>query len=152
MAETILNEAAQHLAKSVRKSNEAVVNGALAAQERNIQLAQRVLEQSISVYKQQAEGATALTQALTERAADPRAAWQTWMDGAMAAQERNVQFTQKVMEQSIEALKTHAESAQALAQELLEQTRQQQEAFRALAQESFNTSLNTVFGVSRTNR
>ena len=152
MAEATLNEAAQNLAKSVRKSNETVVNGALAAQERNIQLAQRVLEQGISVSKQQAESATALAQALTERAADPRATWQTWMDGAMAAQERNVQFTQKVMEQSIEALKTHAESAQSLAQELLEQTRQQQEAFRALAQETFNASLNSVFGAPRASR
>ncbi|HEY7127679.1 MAG TPA: hypothetical protein VH540_27370 [Ktedonobacterales bacterium] len=152
MAEATLNEAAQNLAKSVRKSSETVVNGTIAAQERNIQLAQRVLEQGISVYKQQAESATALAQALTERAADPRAAWQTWMDGAMAAQERSVQYTQKVMEQGIEALKTHAESAQAISQELLEQTRQQQEAFRALAQETFNVSLNTVFGTTRAAR
>lgn len=152
MAEATLNEAAQNLAKSLRKSNETILNGAIAAQERNIQLAQRVLEQSISVYKQQAESATALTQALTERATDPRAAWQTWLDGTMAAQERSVQYTQKVMEQGIEALKTHTESAQALAQELLEQTRQQQEAFRALAQETFNASLNSVFGASRTSR
>lgn len=152
MAEATLNEAAQNLAKSVRKSSETVVNGTIAAQERNIQLAQRVLEQGISVYKQQAESATTLAQALTERAADPRAAWQTWLDGAMAAQERNVQYTQKVMEQGIEALKTHAESAQAISQELLEQTRQQQEAFRALAQETFNVSLNTVFGTTRAAR
>jgi hypothetical protein len=152
MAETTLNEAAQNLAKSLRTSNETVINGAIAAQERNIQLAQRVMEQSIATYKQQAESAVALAQALAERAVDPKAAWQTWMDSTVAAQERNIQFAQRAVEQGIEALKAHAEHAQALTQELLEQTQQQQEAFRTLAQEAFNASLSSVFGAPRTAR
>jgi hypothetical protein len=152
MAENKLNEAAQTLAKSVRKANETVINSAIAAQERNIQLAQRVAEQSIEVYKQQAESATALTQALIAQAGDPRAAWKTWMDGAVAAQERTIQFTQNLVEQGIQTLKAHSESAQAVTQELFEQGQQQQEAFRVLAQETFTASLNNLFSTTHAAR
>jgi uncharacterized protein YukE len=152
MAETKLNEAAQHLATSLRKSNETVINGTLAAQERNIHYAQRVLEQGIAVYKQQTEQATALSQTLAEKAADPKSAWQTWMDGAVAAQERLNHYTQGIVEQGIAVMKAHSESAQALTQELIEQGQQQQDAFRALAQEAFNASWNTVFSATRTTK
>jgi len=47
-------------------------------------------------------------------------------DTAVATQERNLAFTQSVLENSIEVLKSHAESTRTLLQELLEQAKKQQ--------------------------
>src|SRR5215813_5286365 len=47
-------------------------------------------------------------------------------DTAVATQERNLAFTQSVLENSIEVLKSHAESTRSLMEELVEQARKQQ--------------------------
>ena len=149
MAETKLNESAQQLAKAVRQSNETLVNGALAAQERTIRYAQGVLETGIETARRHTESAAALRETLTKQAQNPQAAWQAWMDSAVAAQERNIQFAQRMLEQGTAFLKSQAESAQALTQTLFEQSQQGQDAFRAFTQESLNASLNSFFAATR---
>ncbi len=47
-------------------------------------------------------------------------------DTVVAAQERNLAFAQSILENSIEALKSHAENTRTLMRELVEQTKKQQ--------------------------
>ncbi len=57
------------------------------------------------------------------------------VDTAVSTQERSLTFTQSVLENSIEVLKSHAESTRTLVQELAEEARKQQvgpEGIRAL--------------------
>lgn len=54
----------------------------------------------------------------------------------LAAQERNVKYTQSVLLNGLEVLKSQNESARTLAQQLLEMSQRQQEAWQTIAQES----------------
>src|SRR5216684_731092 len=60
-------------------------------------------------------------------------------DSAVAAQERNVRYTQNVIQGGTELLKSHTESTRTLVQTLIEQTQKQQEAFQVLTRESWDT-------------
>jgi len=143
MSESKINEAALNLVKSTRRASETIVASTLAAQERNIQLAQSVLESGIEAARRHAEDATKLSQAVAAQNQHPQAAAQAWLDSAVAAQERNVQFAQRVFEKGTAALKAHAEGMHTLTQQLFEQSQQQSEAMRAFAQESLNVTLSS---------
>jgi len=133
MAENTVNEATRSLIQSLRESNQAIVDSAVAAQERNAKFAQSVLENGIEVLKSHAESTRSLMQEVGPK---QREVFQTVVDSAVAAQERNIQFAQSVLENGIEVLKSHAESTRSLTHTLLEQSQNQREAFRTLAQES----------------
>ncbi len=133
MAENTVNEATRSLIESLRESNQAIMESTVAAQERNVKFAQSVVENGIEVLKSHVESTRSLMQEVTPK---QREVFQTLANGAVAAQERNIQFAQSVLENGIEVLKSHAESTRSLTHTLLEQSQKQREAFQTLAQES----------------
>jgi hypothetical protein len=133
MAETNVNEAVWNLTKTVQETGQAIANSAVAAQERNIQYVQSVLVNGTEVLKSHVESARTLMQTVTEQAQQPQEMFQTVANSTVAAQERNSQFAQSVLENGIQVLQSHAEGSRALTQELLGQSRKQQEIFQALA-------------------
>src|SRR5205823_3611339 len=68
--------------------------------------------------------------------------FQSVTNSAVAAQERNLQFAQSVVENGIRVLHSHAEANRALTQELLEQSRKQQEIFQTLVHTSLEVYVN----------
>jgi hypothetical protein len=133
MAENTVNEATRSLIQSLRESNRAIVDSTVAAQERNAKFAQNTFENGIEVLKSHVESTRSLMQEVGPK---QREVFQTVVDSAVAAQERNIQFAQSVFENGVEVLKSHAESTRSLTHALLEQSQNQREAFRTLAQES----------------
>ncbi len=142
MAENKVNEATQSLIQSLRESNQAVMESAVAAQERNVKFAQSVLENGIEALKSHAESTRALVQDVSQKQPE---AFQLIADSAVAAQERNIQFAQGVLENGIEVLKSHAESTRSLTHTLLEQSQEQREAFQTLVQESVEVYRKLLF-------
>src|SRR6266568_298644 len=63
---------------------------------------------------------------------------QAIVDSVVAAQERNVKFTQSLLQNGTELLKSHGESTRTLMQTLAEQSQKQQEAFQTLARETWD--------------
>ena len=137
MAKNTVNEATQRLTTSVQEANQAIVNSATAVQERNMQFAQSTLENGIEVLKSYAEDTRHLTQEL-EQPQQLQEAFQTVVNTALAAQERNVKYAQSILQNGSDVLKAHAEGTRDLVQTLVEQSRKQQEAFQALVSGSFN--------------
>jgi Phasin protein len=133
MAENTVNEATRNLIQSLRESNQAIVDSAVGAQERNAKFAQSVFENGIEVLKSHVESTRSLMQEVGPKQQE---VFQKVVDSAVAAQERNIQFAQGVFENGIEVLKSHAESTRSLTHTLLEQVQVQREAFRTLSQES----------------
>ena len=69
-------------------------------------------------------------------------------DGAVAVQERNAKFAQKVFESSIETLRGQAETNRAVMENFAEGTGRQQDALRTMVQElvgAYMNFLNSVF-------
>ena len=62
-----------------------------------------------------------------------RDAYQTIVDSAVAAQERNVQFALSVFEQGIEQVRGQAETARDTLQAVTQQTQWQQDTYRRMA-------------------
>jgi hypothetical protein len=145
MAETNVNEAVWNLNKSVQEVGQALANSAVAARERNIRYAQSVLTNGTEVLKSHVEGARTLMQTVTEQAQRPQEMFQTVANSTIAAQERNIQFAQSVLENGIQVLQSHAEASRALTQELIDQSRKQQEIFQALASTSVETYVNYLY-------
>ena len=77
MAENTVNEATRSLIQSLRESNQAIVDSAVAAQERNAKFAQSVLENGIEVLKSHAESTRSLTHTLLEQSQNQREAFRT---------------------------------------------------------------------------
>jgi len=137
VAKNTVNEATQRLTTSVQEANQAIVNSATAVQERNMQFAQSTLENGIEVLKSYAEDTRHLTQEL-EQPQQLQEAFQTVVNTALAAQERNVKYAQSILQNGSDVLKAHAEGTRDLVQTLSEQSRKQQEAFQTLVSGSFN--------------
>ena len=144
MAKNTVNEATQRLTTSVQEANQAIVKSATAVQERNMQFAQSTLENGIEVLKSYAEDSRHLTQELAEQPQQLQAAFQTVVNTALAAQERNVKYAQSILQNGSDVLKAHAEGTRDLVQTLTEQSRKQQEAFQTLARGSFNAFVEFV--------
>jgi len=140
-----VNEAAWSLSKSVREVNQAIADSAVAAQERNLKFLQGVFETGVEVLKTQAEDTRALTQELVEQPQKEQGIFQSVADSAVAAQERNVRYTQNVLQSGTELLKSHTESTRTLVQTMIEQTQKQQEAFQMLARESFDAHVEFLY-------
>jgi len=140
-----VNEAAWSLSKSVREVNQAIADSAVAAQERNLKFLQGVFETGVEVLKTHAEDTRDLTQELVEQPQKERGIFQSVADSAVAAQERNVRYTQNVLQSGTELLKSHTESTRTLVQTMIEQTQKQQEAFQVLARESFDAYVEFLY-------
>ena len=84
-----------------------------------------------------------LVEAVIGQAEKPQEVFQTVTNSAVAAQERNIQFAQSIVENGIQVLHSHAEANRALTQELIEQTRKQQEIFQSLVSELMKAYVNT---------
>jgi len=127
MAENRTSEAALNLARMVRETNQAVMQSAVAAQERNIRFAQSIFENGIEVLKSHAEGTRTLMHAAEEQK-DPQEVLHSVMTSTAEAQERNIKFAQSVFENGVEVLKSHAENTRSLMQTVVKQAQEQQEA------------------------
>ena len=138
MANNNVHEATRNLTTAVQEANRAIVTSALAAQERNVKFAQSTLQNGIEVLKGYAEDTRHLMQELVEQP-QQQTVFQTVVNTALAAQERNVKFAQSTLQNGTEELKAHAESTRDLVQTLAEQSGKQQEAFQILAHGSFDT-------------
>ncbi len=73
-----------------------------------------------------------------------REANQALTDSLVAAQERNVRYTQSVLVNGIEVLKSQAAGTRVLTQELADLYQKQQEAYQALVTESVNAYMDMV--------
>jgi hypothetical protein len=145
MAETNVNEAVWNLNKSVQEVGQALANSAVAARERNIRYAQSVLTNGTEVLKSHVESVRTLMQTVTEQGQRPQEMFQTVANSTIAAQERNIQFAQSVLENGIQVLQSHAEASRALTQELIDQSRKQQEIFQALASTAVEAYVNYLY-------
>lgn len=138
MAKNKVNEAAWNITTSLRETNQAIADSAVAVQERNVRFAQTTFENGVELLKSHAEGTRALMHELPEQPQDMPGALLAVVNSAFAAQQRNIHFAQTTFENSVELLKSHAEGTRNLMQTVVEQSQQQQEVFRTLARESMN--------------
>ena len=118
MAKNNVQEATQNLTTAVQEASRAIVNGAVEAQELNLQYAQNTLENGIEVLKCYAEDSRHLLQELIEQSKPQQEVFQTVVNTTLAAQERNLKLVQSVLENGTEVLKSHAESTRDLVQTL----------------------------------
>jgi len=139
LAKNNVQEATQNLTTAVQEASQAIVNGAAEAQELNLQYAQNTLENSIEVLKNYAEDTRHVIQELIEQSKPQQEVFQTVVNTALAAQERNVKLVQSMLENGTEVLKAHAKSSRDLVQTLAEQSQKQQEALQTVARGTFNT-------------
>jgi di/tripeptidase len=145
MAEQNVNETVWNLAQSVQESGQAIANSAVAAQERNVRYAQSVLTNGVEVLKSHAESTRTLIETVSGQAQKPQEAFQTVINSAVTAQERNIQFAESVVEDGIRVLHSHAEANRALTQELIEQSRKQQDIFQTLVSTSVEAYVNLFY-------
>jgi hypothetical protein len=148
MADTKANDAARNLIKSIQDTNKAITDTAISTQERTLAYAQSVLENSIEVLRSHAESSRTLIQELVDEARKQPAgpeSFQSLVDSAIAAQERNTRLAQSILENGIETLKSQVGVTQSLMQELGKQFQRQQDAFQSLVQESMDAYRDFVF-------
>jgi hypothetical protein len=85
MTEYKVNEAAWTLVKAIREASEAIADGAVVAQERNIKYAQSIFLDGIEVLKSDRESTQSLIQELVEQSQKQRAALQALLHEAVDA-------------------------------------------------------------------
>lgn len=146
MVKEKVNETAWNLNSAVQEANQAIADSAAAAYERNMKFAQVAIESGAGVFKSHAEGTRALMQELVEQPQWEQGAFQKVLESAVAAQERNLKFSQSMLQNGTELLKSHVEGTRVLMQKLAEQTRKEQEAFQGLARESMNAYIDFFAG------
>lgn len=125
--------ATEELTESVREANRVLADSLVAAQERNLKFAQSIMDNEVELLKSHTEGTRSLMEKLVGEPDKGPALFQTIADSAVAAQERNVQFVQGVVENGTEVLRSHVEDTRKLVQTLVDQSRKQREAFGVLA-------------------
>ncbi len=74
-----------------------------------------------------------------------RDSYQTVLDHTVALQERNVRFTQGVVDSSIKELRHQAESNRSVLGELFERAEQQRDAYQALVEQSVDGYMNLAY-------
>jgi hypothetical protein len=141
MAESKFNEAVLQWAESLRETDQAITESAVAAQERNMRYAQTTFESGIEVLKSYAEETRSLLNEVVEQPHKPQEVSQLVVDKVVAAQERGMRYTQSILENGSEVWKSHAEGTRALMQTLLEQSKKQQGALQTLFHETTNAYL-----------
>ncbi len=139
MVKNNVQEATQNLTKAVQDASQTIITSVVEARELNLQFAQNILENGIEVLKSDTEDTRHVIQELEEQSKPQQEVFQTVVHAALAAQERNVQLVQSILENGTKVLKAHAKSSRDLVQTLAEQSRKQQEALQTVARGSFNT-------------
>jgi len=127
-----VSEATEELSESVREANRVIADSVVAAQERNWKFAQSIFEDEVELFKSHAEGTRTVMEKLMGESEKGQPLFQSVADSAVAAQERNVQFVQGVLENGTEVLRSHVEGTRTLMQTLTEQSHKQREAFGVL--------------------
>jgi len=145
MAKNKANEATWNLTESLRDTNQAIVETAVEAQNRNLAFAQNTLENGIELLKSHADSTRNLISDQVEQSEKQAVDFQAFANSAIAAQERNVRYAQSIVQNGTEVLKSHVNSSRALMQVLAEQSQKQQEAFQVLVRESWNTYVDFLF-------
>ncbi len=79
------NKAAEKLAHTTRDSYQTVLDHVVGMQERNVRIAQGMVDSSIKELRQQAETNQAMTQELVERTEKQRGAYQTLVQESVDA-------------------------------------------------------------------
>lgn len=138
MATKEISEATVNLTKSWQEANKAIADSIVAAQERNLRFAQSIFENGVEVLKNQVEDARTVTQEFVEQSQKQQDTMQTVANTAIAAQKRNLKYSQNVYENGTELLKSHAGASRDLMETLVEQAHAQQEAFQTIMHESMN--------------
>ena len=128
-----VSEATEELSESVREVNRVIAESAVGASERNWKFAQSVFEDEVELFKSHAEGTRTVMETLMGETEKGQPLFQSVTESMGAAQERNVQFVQGVLENGTEVLRSHVEGTRTLMQTLTEQSRKQREAFGVLA-------------------
>jgi len=128
-----VTEATEELTESLREANRVIADSLVAAQERNWKFAQSVMEHELDLFKSHTESTRALMEKLMGEPDKGPALFQSVAESAVAAQEKNVQFVQGVVENGTEVLRSHVEGTRTLMQTLVDQSRKQREAFGVLA-------------------
>ncbi|MBE3557827.1 MAG: hypothetical protein IMW89_01190 [Ktedonobacteraceae bacterium] len=134
MAENKAYETIQKLNQSVYEANKTLTQSVVAAQERNMRYAQSIFNNSIELLKSHIDASEEFIRAASEQVQqqDKQPLIQAAAEGAIAAQKRNVQFVQSVIDNGVEVAKSHVEAGQALAQALVERSQEQQEILSSL--------------------
>jgi len=145
MAKNKANEATWNLTESLRDTNQAIVETAVEAQNRNLAFAQNTFENGVELLKSHADSSRNLISDQLEQSEKQAVDYQAFANSAIAAQERNVRYAQSIVQNGTEVLKSHVNSSRALMQVLAEQSQKQQEAFQVLVRESWNTYVDFLF-------
>ena len=145
MAKNKANEATGKLTESLRETNQAIVETAVEAQNRNLAFAQNTFENGVELLKSHADSTRNLISEQLEQPEKQTVDFQELANSAIAAQERNVRYVQSYVQNGTEVLKSHVNSARTLMQILAEQSQKQQETFQALARESWDTYVDFLF-------
>ena len=74
-----------------------------------------------------------------------RDSFATVLDHAVGVQERNVRFTQGIVEESIKELRSQVESNREMSWELVEKAQKQREAFQTLLEESVDAYMDLAY-------
>jgi hypothetical protein len=74
-----------------------------------------------------------------------RDSFATVLDHAVGVQERNVRFTQGIVDDSIKELRSQVESNREMTQELIERAHKQREAFQTLLEESLDAYVDLLY-------
>jgi len=145
MAEINVNETVRNLTQSVQETGQAIAHSAVEAQERNLRYTQSVLVNGTEVLKSHTESGRELIETVIGQTQKPQEVFQTVSNSTIAAQERNIQFAQSVVENGLQVLQSHAEANRALTQELINQAHKQQEMFQALVSTSVEAYMNLLY-------
>jgi len=145
MAKNKANEATWNLTESLRDTNQAIVETAVEAQNRNLAFAQNTFENGVELLKSHADSTRNLISDQLEQSEKQAVDYQAFANSAIAAQERNVRFLQSVVQNGTEVLKSHVNSSRELMQVLAEQSQKQQETFQVLVRESWDTYVDFLF-------
>jgi hypothetical protein len=135
-----VSEATEELSESVREANKVIAESAVAASERNWKFAQSIFEDEVELFKSHAEGTRTVMEKFMGESEKGQPLFQSVAESMVAAQERNVQFVQGVLENGTEVLRSHVEGTRTLMHTLTEQSHKQREAFSVLARGTWHAS------------
>ncbi|HEY6410095.1 MAG TPA: hypothetical protein VIY29_21780 [Ktedonobacteraceae bacterium] len=127
-----VSDATEELSESVREANRVIADSVVAAQERNWKFAQSIMEHEVELLKSHAESTSTVMEQLVGESDKGPALFKSVAESAVAAQEKNVKFVQRFLEDGTEVLKSHVEGTRTLMQTLTEQSHKQREAFEVL--------------------
>lgn len=134
MAENTTYEAAQKVTTSFYEANQAIMQSAVAAQERNARFVQAVFDNGVEVLKSHVAATQNLLQTVSNQAQNTNTeeVVRTVRESAIAAQGRNAALAQSILEDGTRVAQSHVAATQELGQTLMEKAHTQQEAVATL--------------------